>query len=216
MLAFKPQKLDEIAPELRRFLGAQTVVVSLLAGVEVGEPSPPLPGAKAVARAIPNLPVAVRRGVTGLYSPDADGPAQSEINNLFSALGFAMWMADEAQARGARRARRRRPRLCRALRRCARQGGREARPHRRDRLDPRARDRARHRLDGRDEQGKHGLGRKARREPQGNYRGRTRGARPRSCARRARRADHRRRRAARRRLAEEAKAGQLEEGAPLS
>ena len=44
---------------------------------------------------MPNLPVAVRRGVTGLYSADADGQTQSEINNLFAALGFAMWMADE-------------------------------------------------------------------------------------------------------------------------
>jgi len=34
VLAVKPQKLDEIAPDLRRFLSAKTVLVSLLAGVE--------------------------------------------------------------------------------------------------------------------------------------------------------------------------------------
>ena len=45
---------------------------------------------------MPNLPVAVRRGVTGLYTPDADASARDQLNNLFSALGFAMWMTDEA------------------------------------------------------------------------------------------------------------------------
>lgn len=97
LLAFKPQKLDEIASELRRYLGARTIVVSLLAGVESSSLRDRFPGVAAIVRAMPNLPVAVRRGVTGLYSPDADAQAQSELNNLFSALGFAMWMADEAK-----------------------------------------------------------------------------------------------------------------------
>jgi pyrroline-5-carboxylate reductase len=97
VLAFKPQKLDEIAPDLRKWLSAKTVVVSLLAGVEAESLRQRFPGAGAIVRAMPNLPVAVRRGVTGLYSPDADQRTQSELNNLFSALGFAMWMADEAK-----------------------------------------------------------------------------------------------------------------------
>jgi pyrroline-5-carboxylate reductase len=35
--------------------------------------------------------------VTGLFSSDADQQTREELNNLFSALGFAMWMADEAK-----------------------------------------------------------------------------------------------------------------------
>ena len=97
VLAFKPQKLDEVAPELRKWLTAKTVVVSLLAAVETASLRQRFPGVGAIVRAMPNLPVAVRRGVTGLYSTDADQQAQQEINNLFSALGFAMWMADEAK-----------------------------------------------------------------------------------------------------------------------
>jgi pyrroline-5-carboxylate reductase len=95
VLAFKPQKLDEVAPELRRFLSAKTTVVSLLAGVEAASLRERFPAVGAIVRAMTNLPVAVRRGVTGLYSADADGRVQEELNNLFSALGFAMWMADE-------------------------------------------------------------------------------------------------------------------------
>ena len=97
VLAFKPQKLDEIAPELRRYLSARTAVVSILAGVEAASLRERFPGVGAIVRVMPNLPVAVRRGVTGLYSPDADGQTQGDLNNLFSALGFAMWMADETK-----------------------------------------------------------------------------------------------------------------------
>ncbi|HEX6783463.1 MAG TPA: pyrroline-5-carboxylate reductase dimerization domain-containing protein [Sphingomicrobium sp.] len=97
VLAFKPQKLDEIAPELRRYLSANTIVVSLLAGVETASLRERFPGAAAIVRATPNLPVAIRRGVTGLYTSDASDAARDEIGNIFSALGFAMWMVDEAR-----------------------------------------------------------------------------------------------------------------------
>ena len=97
VLGFKPQKLDEIAPELRQRLSARTIVVSLLAGVETASLRQRFPGAAAIVRALPNLPVAIRRGVTGLFSTDLNDAAREQLGNLFSALGFAMWMADEAK-----------------------------------------------------------------------------------------------------------------------
>jgi pyrroline-5-carboxylate reductase len=97
VLGFKPQQLDAIAQELRQRLSAKTVVVSLLAGVETASLRQRFPGAAAIIRAIPNLPAAVRRGVTGLFSSDADNATRDEVGALFSALGFAMWMADEAK-----------------------------------------------------------------------------------------------------------------------
>jgi pyrroline-5-carboxylate reductase len=95
VLAFKPHHLDEVAPELRTFLSAKTTVVSILAGAEAASLRRRFPGVGAVVRAMPNLPVAVRRGVTGLYSEDLDEAGRREIGDLFAALGFAMWMADE-------------------------------------------------------------------------------------------------------------------------
>jgi len=95
VLAFKPQKLDEIAPELRSRLTARTVVVSLLAGVEVASLRARFPGVAAIVRAMPNLPVAVRRGVVGLYSPDADETVKQQLADLFVPIGFTPWMADE-------------------------------------------------------------------------------------------------------------------------
>jgi pyrroline-5-carboxylate reductase len=97
VLAFKPQKLDEIAPQLRSLLSAKTVVVSILAGVEAASLRERFPGARAIVRAMPNLPVAIRRGVVALFSEDADDALKQQIGDLFIALGWGMWAADEAK-----------------------------------------------------------------------------------------------------------------------
>jgi pyrroline-5-carboxylate reductase len=46
-------------------------------------------------RAAPNLSVAIRRGVTGLYGEAGDWRLKQQIGDLFVALGYAMWMGDE-------------------------------------------------------------------------------------------------------------------------
>jgi len=95
VLAVKPQKLDEVAAQLKSWLTSKATIVSILAGVEVASLRQRFPNAGAIARAMPNLPVAIRRGVTALYSEDADEGTKQELGNLFAALGFAMWAADE-------------------------------------------------------------------------------------------------------------------------
>ena len=75
---------------------AKTVVVSLLAGVEAASLRQRFPGVGAIVRAMPNLPVAVRRGVTACTAR-MPTRGRKQLNNLFSALGFAMWMIDEAK-----------------------------------------------------------------------------------------------------------------------
>ena len=95
VLAFKPQKLDEIAPQLRAWMTAKTIVVSILAGVEAASLRERFSGVAAIVRALPNLPVAIRRGVIGLYSADADDQQRQQLAELFVPIGFAPWMADE-------------------------------------------------------------------------------------------------------------------------
>ena len=97
VLAFKPQKLDEIAPELRRWLTSKCIVVSILAGVETESLRERFPNAGAIVRAMPNLPVAIRRGVVALYSDDADDAVRQELSNIFSPLGFAPWLSEQAK-----------------------------------------------------------------------------------------------------------------------
>jgi pyrroline-5-carboxylate reductase len=95
VLAVKPQKLDEVAKELRSLITPDTVILSILAGVEVASLRDRFPEVTVILRAMPNLPVEVRRGVTGLYADGGDWRIKQQIGDLFSALGFAMWMADE-------------------------------------------------------------------------------------------------------------------------
>jgi len=95
VLAFKPQQLDEVAPQLRTWLTSKTVVVSILAGVEAASLRQRFPGAGTIVRAIPNLPVAIRRGVVPLYSEDAKDAVRQQLSELFAPLGFAPWMVSE-------------------------------------------------------------------------------------------------------------------------
>ena len=46
---------------------------------------------------MPNLPVAVRRGVIGLYSADADDGLRQQLKQLFSVLGMVAWTAGETE-----------------------------------------------------------------------------------------------------------------------
>ena len=97
MLGFKPQKLDEVAPALSLRLGEETILVSLLAGVEAATLRARFPHVRAVVRAMPNLPVAQRRGVTALYNDDSDAKALATVEALMTALGFAPVVPEEAQ-----------------------------------------------------------------------------------------------------------------------
>ena len=100
LLGIKPQKLDEVAPGLSRWVTSKTVVVSILAGVEATSLRDRFRNARAVVRAMPNLPVAVRRGVVALYSDDADESLRSQLSQLFQVLGFVPWTASEKEFEG--------------------------------------------------------------------------------------------------------------------
>lgn len=95
VLAMKPQKLDEAAAALRPHLSSKTLVVSILAGVELASLRQRFPGVRAVVRAMPNLPVAMRRGVIALVGESDDDALKREVAQIFQPLGFAPWMVDE-------------------------------------------------------------------------------------------------------------------------
>ena len=96
MLGVKPQKLDEVAPGLAPHVGRDTILLSLLAGVSAATLRIRFPNARTIIRAMPNLPVAERQGVTALYSEDEDTEARHSVEVLIAELGLARWCADEA------------------------------------------------------------------------------------------------------------------------
>jgi pyrroline-5-carboxylate reductase len=72
-------------------------VLSLLAGVECSTLRALFPNAGAIVRAMPNLPVAVRRGVVALYSDKIDDRLREQLSELFAPLAFGVWMNEESK-----------------------------------------------------------------------------------------------------------------------
>ena len=95
VLGFKPQQLRSLAPEVAQWVTSRTTVISILAGADMATLQGYFPRARAIVRVMPNLPVAVRRGVLPLLCSDPS--LQSELQPWFSMLGFAPWCASEEE-----------------------------------------------------------------------------------------------------------------------
>jgi pyrroline-5-carboxylate reductase len=93
MLGVKPQKLDEVAQAVAAVIGPETLLISILAGVELQALEDRFPQAGAIVRAMPNMPVAIGRGVVGLAG--AAGARRAEVDALMAPLGTCLWIADE-------------------------------------------------------------------------------------------------------------------------
>jgi pyrroline-5-carboxylate reductase len=97
VLAIKPQMLDAAAPELAKLAGAETLVVSIIAGKTIADLQARLTQARAFVRAMPNTPAAVGRGVTGAAANAAVTAAQKETTQaLLSAIGRFEWLPNES------------------------------------------------------------------------------------------------------------------------
>jgi pyrroline-5-carboxylate reductase len=96
VVAVKPQVAPEITPSLAPFVGAATVVVSIMAGRTLAFLADALPGA-ALVRAMPNTPAAIGRGITVAVANAGVSDAQRAlVDALLSAVGAVEWVADEA------------------------------------------------------------------------------------------------------------------------
>jgi pyrroline-5-carboxylate reductase len=95
ILAVKPQILDEAAA-LAPLAGADTLVISILAGKTIGNIAARLPSARAIVRAMPNLPASAGRGATGAVASAAVTADQRALaETLLGAAGHFEWLADE-------------------------------------------------------------------------------------------------------------------------
>lgn len=95
VLAVKPQLLDVVVPALAPALGAETMLVSVLAGVEVASLRRRFVAPRVVVRAMPNLPAAIGRGVTALYGEALDDGGRTTAALLVAPLGAVEWIDDE-------------------------------------------------------------------------------------------------------------------------
>jgi pyrroline-5-carboxylate reductase len=96
VLAIKPQGLEAAAPGLDRLIGADTLLISVLAGKTTTDLQARLPAARAIVRAMPNLPASIGRGATGAFPNAAVQPNQrAAAETLLAATGTMVWLDDE-------------------------------------------------------------------------------------------------------------------------
>jgi pyrroline-5-carboxylate reductase len=88
--------LDEAASSLDRLIGPQTLLVSILAGKTIENLRSRLPGARAIVRAMPNLPASVGRGATGAAASPEVAPEQRLMADvLLRSVGIVEWLPSE-------------------------------------------------------------------------------------------------------------------------
>ena len=98
MLGMKPYQLDDVAVSLAPLCTEDTRIVSILAGTPVADLRQRFPAVRDIIRAMPNLPVALGQGVTGLYADrDVSPAARSAVDAIIKPLGAAEWIEDEGQ-----------------------------------------------------------------------------------------------------------------------
>jgi pyrroline-5-carboxylate reductase len=95
ILAVKPQMLDAVAAAIAPLLGAQTLLVSILAGTMIAGLRKRFAAPPNIARAMPNLPVAIGAGVVALYGV-AGQPEAAQLEGLMAPLGATEWLGEEA------------------------------------------------------------------------------------------------------------------------
>ena len=96
MLGVKPQKLDDVAAELAPVLDGSELLISILAGVEQASLRARFAGPRTIVRAMPNTPVALRKGATSLHGEGGAGEDRALAERLMAALGHVEWIADES------------------------------------------------------------------------------------------------------------------------
>ncbi len=96
MLGIKPQGFAELAAALAPRLDQSTLVLSILAGIELASLAAALPQARGWVRIMPNLAAALGKSPIALAERGLAGTDKAAIADLLAPLGVPEWI-DEAQ-----------------------------------------------------------------------------------------------------------------------
>ena len=97
ILAIKPQTFSTAPTLFAALAGPGTLVVSILAGKTLASLREGLPDTGAIVRAMPNLPVSIGCGASGLAGEPGLSPARRALaSTLLGAVGHVEWL-DESQ-----------------------------------------------------------------------------------------------------------------------
>lgn len=95
VIAVKPQTFGDAGPALRPFVGASTLVVSIMAGTTIAVLDTVCGGN--IVRAMPNTPAAIGRGITvAVAAKGVNEEQRATADALLRATGAVEWIDDEA------------------------------------------------------------------------------------------------------------------------
>jgi pyrroline-5-carboxylate reductase len=96
VIAVKPQVAEQVMPAVAPMIAASTIVISIMAGRTLQFLSRTTKGARALVRAMPNMPAAIGRGITVAVPLHANSAQRDLAHRLLSATGTVEWIEDEA------------------------------------------------------------------------------------------------------------------------
>ena len=95
VVAVKPQMFREAGPALKKLVGPNTLVVSIMAGTNIAALEEVCGGM--VVRAMPNTPAAIGRGITvAVAAKNVSAAQRATADALLRATGSVEWVDDES------------------------------------------------------------------------------------------------------------------------
>jgi pyrroline-5-carboxylate reductase len=96
VLAIKPQILSIVCHQLKGLLTANTLIISIVAGVRVYDISRWLGGNNAIVRSMPNTPALLNQGITALFANKFVNDTQKTLaTNILDSVGESLWVDEE-------------------------------------------------------------------------------------------------------------------------
>ena len=96
LLGFKPQMLRDIAPEMQGLADDGSLIISILAGIDLDTLSHAYPNAGGWLRFMPNLAVALGKSPNLLTGKGLTDGQRDDATRLAEMLGSAHWLADQS------------------------------------------------------------------------------------------------------------------------
>ena len=95
LVGVKPQALDDVVPTMGQTIGPDTILLSILAGVELDSLASRFSVNRGIVRIMPNLAAAVGKSPLALASRGLDQAGRDRITEFLKPLGTPEWLADE-------------------------------------------------------------------------------------------------------------------------
>ncbi len=98
VLAVKPQVLREVCQQITEAVKSRRpLIISVAAGIRIGDIDRWLGGDNAIVRTMPNTPALVQCGATGLFANKrVDEPQREIAERIMRAVGLTQWLEEEA------------------------------------------------------------------------------------------------------------------------